>query len=264
MKTLRELQLSEFEILLEFKRVCELEQLQYYLTAGTLLGAVRHGGFIPWDDDIDVAMPRKDYDLLRNCSKDLFQEGYFFQDSKTDSQFPFYFAKLRKEDTTVYEAIFSDVSIHKGEYIDIFPLDICPKEALLAKLFFKEIELLSFVYLSKVSEKYECEYKKWYMLVLSRVCKILPLSTLSELRESFRRMGAWGGKEYYSTVGGTHGYPQERYEALWFQETEYLLFEGVEFPVPKQWEEVLTCLYGAYEKEPEDKTGHFTKEEEKG
>lgn len=61
---LRTLQLRELDLLLEFRRVCDLFGLRYYLTAGTLLGAVRHKGFIPWDDDIDVAMPRSDYDKL--------------------------------------------------------------------------------------------------------------------------------------------------------------------------------------------------------
>ena len=75
---IQELQRQELEILLEFQRVCEKHGLRWYLTAGTLLGAVRHKGFIPWDDDIDVAMPRKDYDRLASACRTDLSEQYFF------------------------------------------------------------------------------------------------------------------------------------------------------------------------------------------
>ena len=88
---LRQLQLVELEILNEFVRICDEYKLQYFLVGGTLLGAVRHQGFIPWDDDIDVAMPRQDYDSFAEiCAKEL-KRQYFYQSADTD---PNYFLLL--------------------------------------------------------------------------------------------------------------------------------------------------------------------------
>ena len=81
---LRQLQLSELEILKEFVRICEKHHLKYVLTGGTLLGAVRHGGFIPWDDDIDVAMLRADYDRFAQLCKDELGPKFFYQSPATD------------------------------------------------------------------------------------------------------------------------------------------------------------------------------------
>ena len=92
---LRALQLDEVTVLDELDRICKKHGLRYYLTAGTLLGAVRHGGFIPWDDDIDVAMPREDYDRLYRICKTELRDGFFFQCEKTERLHTFFFAKIR-------------------------------------------------------------------------------------------------------------------------------------------------------------------------
>src|SRR3990172_7456272 len=93
---LRDLQLAELGILREFVRVCEAHGLRYYIAYGTLLGAVRHHGFIPWDDDIDVTMPRSDYNRLAEiCVTDL-RPGFRWQSYKTDRHYPHMFGKLLK------------------------------------------------------------------------------------------------------------------------------------------------------------------------
>ena len=131
------LQLRELEILDFFADVCKRNGLRYFIIAGTLLGAVRHGGFIPWDDDIDVAMPRRDFNKFAKICKKELPDGYFFQSSKTEKEYPFFFAKLRRDGDTVNESILESHDIHKGCYIDVFPLDKCPRSARGRKMLFK-------------------------------------------------------------------------------------------------------------------------------
>ena len=119
---IRPLQLRILQNLEAIHNVCAEHGLHYYLWAGTMLGAVRHKGFIPWDDDIDIAMPRKDYDLLmRNASKWL-PAQYEVVSYETDKEnYPLPFAKLQDAGTTLIER--AHLSYLGGVYIDIFPLD---------------------------------------------------------------------------------------------------------------------------------------------
>lgn len=254
---LRALQQSEFEILLELKRICEKFGLRYYLTAGTLLGAVRHGGFIPWDDDIDVTMPRKDYDRLAVICKTELQNDFFYQSSETDENFPYFFSKLRRNGTEVFEPHLKKIKMHKGRYIDIFPLDGCPLSDFEGSIFFKIIEVLTCAYVSKVDPDFVCEYKKWYMKLSFRLSSKLSLKMLRSIRNKVARLH--GKSKKLCTVGGAHGYPAETYQKDWFDKTEYLKFETELFPVPAGWDDLLRNMYGEYMIPPEesDKTGHF-------
>ena len=121
------LKACELEILGVFDRYCREHSLQYYLIGGALLGAARYGKFIPWDDDIDVAMPREDYERFFRLWQERPVDAYFLQRAETDPLFARGITKLRKNDTEVVEEISQGVNMHKGVYIDIFPVDYLPK-----------------------------------------------------------------------------------------------------------------------------------------
>ena len=126
---LEKLQQVELEILSEVVRVCTENNLQYYLTGGTLLGAIRHKGFIPWDDDIDIAMPRKDYEKFIKCCKSQLDNKYYLHHITTDKNYWLLFAKIRKKNTYVDEFVTRNIkSDYKGISIDIFPLDNAEKQ----------------------------------------------------------------------------------------------------------------------------------------
>jgi len=119
----RKIQLIELEILNEFDRICKKYGLQYFLTAGTAIGAVRHGGFIPWDDDIDVGMLREEYEkFIRIAPKEL-KDEYFLQTLESDPKCPCLFAKIRKNGTIYQENNKVGMKMHRGIWIDIFPFD---------------------------------------------------------------------------------------------------------------------------------------------
>lgn len=115
---------TEQEILDVIHNVCTENGLRYSLAYGTLIGAVRHKGFIPWDDDIDLMMPREDYEKLLAIWDQAAPKGYILQNVRTDPDFTQSFTKIRKDHTTFLQFEFErEKQYHKGVFIDIFPGD---------------------------------------------------------------------------------------------------------------------------------------------
>ena len=125
---MNELQKVELDILQHFIEACEKLNVQYFLVCGSALGAKRHGGFIPWDDDMDVGMYREDYNKFMEQAPAILPEGYFLQNYKTDPAYSNVFAKLRNSNTTYIEKTAAELKINHGIYIDIFPLDGYPED----------------------------------------------------------------------------------------------------------------------------------------
>lgn len=119
---LRQLQLAEHKMLCDFAKICDKHNLTYFLDFGTLLGAVRHQGFIPWDDDVDVTMPVEDYKKFLKIAQEELGDEYFLQTSDTDIDFHYSFAKIRKNGTTFFRKQFKEWNVHQGVWIDIFPI----------------------------------------------------------------------------------------------------------------------------------------------
>lgn len=120
----KEIQITAYSILKSFHDACEKNNIQYSLAYGTLLGAVRHGGFIPWDDDIDVFMLRSEYEKFKAVYK---SEDFELVDSDIDGKYPYLFPKIRKKGTVLIENNISDLNYNIGLYIDIFVLDEVPE-----------------------------------------------------------------------------------------------------------------------------------------
>jgi len=121
---LRKAQLIMLEMLIEFDAICKKYQLHYWLDSGTLLGAVRHQGFIPWDDDIDLAMPVEDYCKFLEIAQSELSNEIFLQTSKTDKDFKFDYIKLRSNKARIVEFHEKDrqIKYHQGVFVDIFPM----------------------------------------------------------------------------------------------------------------------------------------------
>ena len=120
---IKAIQKCELEILSEIDRICVRHRIPYFAIGGTALGAIRHKGFIPWDDDIDIAMERNEYNrFLSYASKEL-GSSFFIQNIDSEPDSPFYFTKIRKNDTQFVECYLKEAGIHQGIFVDIFPFD---------------------------------------------------------------------------------------------------------------------------------------------
>lgn len=259
-KQLRDLQLAELQILQDFKELCRTHELTFFITAGTLLGAVRHGGFIPWDDDIDVIMPRADFDRLAMICREKTPAGYFYQDRVSDPYYPYFFSKLRHAGTIVEEPALLHVPMHKGIYIDIFPLDICPDGELGGRVYFKWVEQLQCAIMAQVNPDFVCGYKKWHMRLLHYLLSKVPLNCVDGIwnfTRSVLRIFCSAGR--WSTACASHGYPFEVYDPMWFSSSKEFAFEGVSVPAPCGWQALLHNMYGDYMTLPpeQERQGHF-------
>lgn len=254
--TLKEIQQSELEILIYFRNFCNENGWKYFITAGTLLGAVRHGGFIPWDDDVDVVMPRADYDRFIKLMRKNKDKRFVFQDAKTDINYPIYCPKLREKKYIVREVLFGKALKYNGCYIDILPLDKCPVESRKARIFFDLNVFLTTALIKKVNSEYPVGYNKKAIKRLHTIVRLLPRCVIRLLRELIRR-NVKG--EMICTVDGAHGYPHEVYKREWFSEQVPMEFEGEIFSAPIGWDKLLKNMYGDYMEFPdEDKRGgHF-------
>lgn len=257
---LYELKQCELAIFRAFLQVCDTLNLRYYLIGGTLLGAVRHQGFIPWDDDIDVGMPREDYDRFVREGQALLPGHYFIQTYHTDPDWPEIFAKIRDSRTTFIESSLKERKINHGVYIDIFPLDYYPENAADAR----KVEIMHKLFRAKINQAFTLPRenkepavrkigKKALSVLVSLKYPSLEsvLSAREELLKSVPKSaliknysGAWGKKEIS---------PNE-----WFSTGIMLSFEGLAVRGPRNYHEYLTRVYGDYMQLPPegDRRGH--------
>lgn len=228
-----------FTLLAEFDRLCKALDIPYVLFAGTLLGAVRHRGFIPWDDDLDVMMLRPHYErFLREADSVLDKEKFFLQ-KEFSEHWPLFFSKLRLNNTTCLEKFHPrDNAMHQGIYMDIFPCDNAA-----ATEFGRRCQFLaSKVVIAKALDArgYDTDSRKKKLFMAA--CRLLPAGP-------FRKMVKRGSPDspmVHSFFGAASSYTKNIYPREWFTERTEGSFCGRMFPIPADFDQVLEKLYGAY------------------
>ena len=239
-----------YEMLKEVDRICRKNEITYMLFAGTLLGAVRQKGFIPWDDDLDILMLRPEYErFLQAAEQDLDQETYFLQKEFTP-HWPMFFSKLRRNGTACIERyVPKDEDTHMGVYIDIFPCDNLYENKLMRKLQFAASKLVIAKSLGKRGYLTDRKLKKAVILI----ARIIPAGRLKHF--AVYRKGTGSGM-VHTFFGGASKYAKNIYPRSWFSRTVPCQFEGESFPVPVGFDEILTHLYGDYRTPlPEERRG---------
>ncbi len=247
-----DLQKTEFNILVSFISACDRLGLKYYLLGGTLLGAVRHRGFIPWDDDIDVGMLRADYEVFLHEGQKLLPESYFLQTFETDPDYPQCFAKLRDSGTTFIETSVRHRKINHGVYIDIFPLDYYPEKTVQQRLLRLKLRALFF---RQRSEFYLPEYNKVTLnsLLFGPLSRALFPTTQSIVRNMDQTLRSVPDSALVCNYCGAWG-ERETAPLSWFGDGVYGTFEGLPVRLPAAYDCWLTKVYGNYmELPPEEK-----------
>ncbi|WP_223226298.1 phosphorylcholine transferase LicD [Sporomusa sp. GT1] len=173
----------ELEMLIEVDRICKKYGIKYNIIGGTLLGAVRHGGFIPWDDDADLAMLRPEYEKFREaCKKELDHDRFYFQDYRNTPGYRWGYGKLRRKGTVFLREYQEHMPYEQGVFIDIFPLDGVPDSFILRRL--KDIECfcirkILWSAVGKYADK-SMFCRRWYSL-LSNIPETMIFSYLNRL-----------------------------------------------------------------------------------
>ena len=183
----KELKNLQIELLMLFKNVVKIlddNNIRYVMLGGTALGARRHEGFIPWDDDIDIAIKRSDLDRLLQLTKTFANAGLFLQSSSTENEMPYPFIKVRKNDTKFIEHYTKHLNIHQGIFIDIFPFDNVYKSDLLFSLTHYRYKLLSALLFSKLHLKFGNRIKNFALVLLNLISWPISKNTIHKKLDS--------------------------------------------------------------------------------
>ena len=234
--TLRKAQLRMLEILVEVDKICKKHNIQYWLDFGTLLGAVRHGGFIPWDDDLDIALFKKNYKRLCNILKEELPEQFVLQDESTEDKYCLKFAKVRDKNSYFEDADFMPQFEEKGIFIDIFP-----------------IEKFGSIQIKKMVEFfYGRSFRRIKGVAIKKQSEVIIAYIIWPLANVFVSIGKCISR---LIPNGLYSYS---YGIPLFSKClkkdilpcQHINFEGISFPAPNNYENYLRLHYGDFMKLP--------------
>lgn len=248
---MEDLKKVQLELLIEFDKICRENKLNYQLFSGTLLGAVRHSGFIPWDDDIDVCMLRKDYEKFIEISKGNINQKYFLQTFETDKFYMHNYAKLRKNGTLIIDGGWPGLEMHRGIFIDIFPMDKVAPEKIVAKIQKQLLFIIKKIKPFKSESVYTSSRNKLFKyvkIIIFNLLRPFSLQTLNRLQEKISRIYQNQNTVYSTALSHLDNslYHSHMIENDDFYNTIEVEFEGHLFPAPKNYDLVLTRNFGDY------------------
>lgn len=241
---LRSVQLIQLELLLEVDRICKKCGIKYNIIAGTLLGAVRHGGYIPWDDDADVALLRPEYEKFRiACETELDNSRFYFQDHRNTKGYRWGYGKLRRKGTEFVRKNQEHMPYDQGIFIDIFPLDNVPENYIVRcfhnfHCFLIRKTLWSAV--GRIGDK-----NAFMRLVYSLLYKIPDYKVFKHYHRFMTKYNKvqtkWVRILTFPTPNRKFGYLRK-----WYEESADIKFENYYFPGIKEYDEYLTFKFGNY------------------
>lgn len=238
----KELKNILLNILDKFIQTCKEYNLKYTLLGGSVLGAVRHGGIIPWDDDIDIGMPRSDYEKLLSIADNVFNNDYKLTTIYNDKNYVCPFAKLFDNNTTLIES--KEFFYIGGIYIDIFPLDGIPINS---KLRFNIIRKLRYSITNYIFTKYSYSANDKKYSIKNLIQKIIYFITNITLKLCNRMARKYPYNNKYNIVNYFGAWrDKEISDYSWFNPLIEYTFEGRKVWIPNNYDAYLTKLYGNY------------------
>lgn len=234
---IRDIHAKMLDIMIEIDRICQKHHIRYLLDGGTMLGAVRHKGFIPWDDDADVMMPRDDYERFLRIAADEMRAPYVFQCIENTKEYPYNFGKVFDTSTKYVERFTAPLAISHGVYVDVFPMDYVDE-----KDYLKHAKMIA-----------HYTMLRYYKLGIAHgpksiVGKLLPLSLIN--RGAQRHMKYHPQKSPLVCKMCHHGKNKPPIPVELFDKTTALPYEHTALRVPEAYDAFLRGRYGDYMRLP--------------
>ena len=238
---LKQIQKIQVELIAEVDRICRKNHIHYNMVGGTMLGAIRHGGHIPWDDDADIGFLREEYEKFREaCKTDLNKDKYYMQDFRDTSGYRWGYGKLRRKDTIFLRNGQEFMPFEQGIFIDLMPFDNVPDNLIHRRLHFAECFLFRKAFWSKVGARVE---ENLCIRIIYKMLNLIPEQTIKNRYEAFIEKGRRKKTGLvriltFPTPKHIYGYKRE-----WYTELSQYDFSGLRLPGAKDYDGYLTMLY---------------------
>ena len=246
MDQIRKLQLAQLYIMKNIAAICDENNICYYLCGGTLLGAIRHSGFIPWDDDLDITMYRQDLKKLTKIVEEKYSDLFFVQNFQSDKNYARYIPKIRLNGTVQMEEDYVKSDIHQGIYIDIFPLDHVTKSGGVGLVLRGKLLRLLFAYKTVrcTKNKQTTKWKKFLMNILRPFTYLIPQSFVNFLFDWVCTATDKPGAIYTTSFASHYMWKKQLVENSVYGEGTMHKFENCEFRIPSRYTDLLTQIFG--------------------
>lgn len=247
-ETLRKLHEVELEILLEIDHICKKNKIHYSLTGGTLLGAVRHGGFIPWDDDADISMLRSEYRKFQQaCKTDLDTSRFYFQDIENTPGYRWGYGKVRRKESIFLRENQEEMPYGQGIFLDIFPRDGVPDGWIGQKVHTGMCFIVRKMMWSAVGRKTaDTRLQRWVYQILYRFSE----DNIKRIYQILQYISNRKKTKYVRTLTFPLPNHLKGYRREWYQKYTGLSFEGHKFQVHTCYQKWLLWEFGDYRKLP--------------
>lgn len=266
-ENIRTLQLEELEMMKIVKYICEKENLTYFMIGGTLLGSIRHKGFIPWDDDVDLAMPREDYEKFLNIASKYLPKNMFIQNFRTDKKYRYYITRLLNKNILVEEKRFIGSDTPQAyASVDIFPIDGSPNVNIFRKIYYMRVMirrfLISLCYRDTIDkERKRSKVEKILLNILVKIPfeRLLNQNKIKEDLDKLLKKYKMNTSIYCGTIMGAYRVKEMVPKDMFGKPKQYK-FEDEYFCGPELVDEYLKHMYGDYMKLPpkEQQKTHYS------
>lgn len=243
-KELKQLQTVQQELIREVVRICEKCDIHYNMVGGTMLGAIRHNGYIPWDDDADIGFLRSEYEKFREaCKTELNREKYYMQDLRDTEGYRWGYGKLRRKGTEFIRLNQEHMPYEQGISIDLMPFDNVPDGQLSRRIHFLRCFLYRKLFWSKVGSR--VEEKPWER-ILYKIMQCIPMNVIIQSYQHFINVGQKKKTRLvriltFPTPKGVYGYKRE-----WYTHLSRYHFEDMMLPGAQDYDGYLRAKYGNY------------------
>lgn len=239
-KKLQEINKVQIGILNAVSEVCRKLGIKFFMVHGSLLGTIRNQKFVPDDDDIDIALLRKDYNLFMQEAPKMLEKQFFVQTHNTDCEYPLAFGKVRDNRTTYVVQGARNIHMNHGIYIDVFPIDNCRKKGFKSKIVELKYKLLSMRIATVFDLTCEAAKKK----VVRFITKIIFPSYSAAIRSREKLLQYDKQSGFVRMTGGKAA--EQYMPSSWFETAIESAFENVAVCIPTEYDKYLTKIYGEY------------------